>query len=695
MLAKFLIVMPIILAPFMAFGQEDQEESEVQSKQLNEVTVSSRSSFRSENGHLIVLPTRQQRKHSFTCFDLLSNLMIPGVSVNRATGEVSAPFGAVSLYINGIKASYVEVKALRPRDVLNIEYYDAPTGVYAAENAVINFRVKTPEAGGYGDVNAEQKVGYLKGDYGFVGKVVSKKTAIQLFGGYGMTSIAADRKNGHANYSFVEGTMTEDFMTLSGHNKSNKIYFQGDLTNSDDKRVWQASLFYDCSQSPLSSIISQTDYSGIINSHVRQQSRTTDLSRQGGGRLHGKFNLKRNQSFFFTTRMAFTRNDYTYMLSQSDYTGYEEIVVDNSANENRWQLDLHAGYTKKFTHGQSMSITINNFFKNSVSDYYGTNPSESKLWSNEEIIFVQYVRPLSQQITLSLTPGVSALHYRQNDRRQINLVSPRFQMRMSAQLSNNHFFMLTGNIGNSFPSISYISTAEQSVNAFVTKRGNSELNNTKMYQAMGLYGYNAPKYALQFMAMYQFNHNLPVSCFSRDGSKIIQSWTDRNDNHVIQSNVSVTYRPLQTLSLNLTGRYSCYIYSGYQKAIVHSPSLSFNTTYVISNVMISADIKTSEKWMSNDLVRVTTPWEYSFACNYSLKNWKFEVGTNNPFMKNARYVSRSYNPIYNEVLSLTARNHSQTAYVKIAYGFDFGKDVKKTKLQRTETQIENALIKSK
>lgn len=692
MLAKFLTLMPIILAPIVAFGQE---ESDVSPKQLNEVTVSARSSFRSENGHLIVIPDRQQKKHSFTGYDLLSNMMIPGVSVNRTTSEVSALFGSVTLYINGVKATNAEVKALRPKDILSIEYYDAPTGVYAGENAVINFIVKTPEAGGYGEVNAEQKAGFLKGDYGFAGKVVSRKTAIQLFGGYGMTSIAADRKNGHANYNFEEGRMTEDFMTLSGRDKSNKTYLQGDVTNSDDKRTWQASLFYDSSKSPLRSSLSQTDYSGIYSSQACQFTRTTEFSRQGGGRLHGKFNLRSNQSIFFTTRVAFTRNDYSYMLSQSGDMDIEEIVVDNTAKENRWQLDVHAGYTKKFKHGQSLSLTINNFLKNTASDYYGTNPSESKLWSNEEILFIQYVRPLSEHFILSLMPGISALHYKQNDKKQLNFVSPRFQMRLTGRLSDSQFFMLNGNIGNSFPNISYISNAQQSVNAFRSKRGNPELKNTKMYQAMGVYGYNAAKYGVQLMVMYQFNHNLPVSCFSQEGSRIIQSWTDRSDNHVIQSNVSVAYKPLQALSLKLSGVYSCYRYAGYQRISVHSPSLSFNANYVISDFMISAEVKTPEKWMSNDLMRVTTPWEYSLACNYSVKNWKLELGTNNPFMKNARYYSRSYNPVYNEVFSLTARNHSQTAYLKVAYSFDFGKDIKKTKLQRTETQIENALIKSK
>ena len=102
--------------------------------------------------------------------------------------------------------------------------------------------------------------------------------------------------------------------------------------------------------------MSQTSYSGILSSRLAQLTRSTDFSHQGGGRLHGKFNLGGNQSVYVTTRLAFTRNKYSYILSD-----IEDIIVDNSAEENRWQLDFHAGYTKGFSRGQSLSVTLHDF----------------------------------------------------------------------------------------------------------------------------------------------------------------------------------------------------------------------------------------------------------------------------------------------------------------------------------------------
>lgn len=403
--------------------------------------------------------------------------------------------------------------------------------------------------------------------------------------------------------------------------------------------------------------------------------------------------MKGNQSFYITSRVAYTQNKYSYLLGETGIDNTEEIIINNSSEEKRWQLDFHSGYTKSFSRGQSLSVTFHNLYKNTTSDYFGTNSSRSKLWSNEEIIFIQYDRPLAQQVMLSLIPGMSALHYKQNNHKQLNLVSPRLNLRLTARLPNNQFIMFNGNIGNSFPTISYISAAEQAVNSFLVKRGNPDLKNTKMYHALAVYGYNSSMFGLQLMANYQFNHNFPVSSYTCENSRIIQSWTSNSDFHTFQSSISATYRPIQSLGMMLTAGYTMFNYTGEQKEVTHSPTLSFNVNYTKSNFMVLAEVKTPQKWMSPELARVKTPWEYSLAVNYSLKNWKFEAGTNNPFMKHAKYRLKSFNPIFNENYTLIARNHAQTAYIKVAYSFDFGKSIKKTELKRTENQIENALIK--
>ncbi len=111
------------------------------------------------------MPTREQRKHAVTGYDLLNNLMIPGISVDRLKGAVTTPVGDATLYIDGREVDYREIQALRPRDISRVEFFDIPTGKYAKDAYAINVVTKPLNNGGYTQLDACQGVGYLNGDY--------------------------------------------------------------------------------------------------------------------------------------------------------------------------------------------------------------------------------------------------------------------------------------------------------------------------------------------------------------------------------------------------------------------------------------------------------------------------------------------------------------------------------------------------
>ena len=55
---------------------------------LGEVEVKG-SSFIRQKDRVLIIPDKQQVKHAFTGYDLLSNLMIPGIDVDRKKGVVA------------------------------------------------------------------------------------------------------------------------------------------------------------------------------------------------------------------------------------------------------------------------------------------------------------------------------------------------------------------------------------------------------------------------------------------------------------------------------------------------------------------------------------------------------------------------------------------------------------------------------
>lgn len=83
----------VIMSMFLnvSYAQKtDTTKTFVQGKELDEVVVKT-SYLTRKDDHILAIPTKEQRKHAVTGYDMLSNLMVPGVSVDRLKGSVTTP----------------------------------------------------------------------------------------------------------------------------------------------------------------------------------------------------------------------------------------------------------------------------------------------------------------------------------------------------------------------------------------------------------------------------------------------------------------------------------------------------------------------------------------------------------------------------------------------------------------------------
>ena len=92
-----------------SYAQERDTSNVAKTVELDEVVVKA-SYLTREDDHILAIPTKEQRKHAVTGYDLLNNLMIPGVSVDRTSGDVVTPAGSATLYIDGREAEFREIQ---------------------------------------------------------------------------------------------------------------------------------------------------------------------------------------------------------------------------------------------------------------------------------------------------------------------------------------------------------------------------------------------------------------------------------------------------------------------------------------------------------------------------------------------------------------------------------------------------------
>lgn len=180
----------MLLLSVLALSANAQTDT-LKARQLEGVTVS-RQYIQQTADHYNCIPTAKQRRHSHSGFELVRNMMIPGVDVDADNGTVSTPAGAATLYINGREATYREVQSLRSKDIARIEYYDMPNGKYAKDRATLNYIVKNYRSGGYTQVDALQGTGYRRGCYDITSKYSFGNYNANLWAGYNNTNPRED-----------------------------------------------------------------------------------------------------------------------------------------------------------------------------------------------------------------------------------------------------------------------------------------------------------------------------------------------------------------------------------------------------------------------------------------------------------------------------------------------------------------------
>ena len=115
-------------------------------------------------------------KTSTNGVNLLQELMLPRILVNPMNNEIGLSGGGeLQLRINGVKAEIDEIKAIRPADIIRIEYHDNPGLRYGNAEVVLDYIVRRPKTGGNFGADISQGLNTMWGNYNLYGKVNHKK----------------------------------------------------------------------------------------------------------------------------------------------------------------------------------------------------------------------------------------------------------------------------------------------------------------------------------------------------------------------------------------------------------------------------------------------------------------------------------------------------------------------------------------
>lgn len=683
---KALLVIIMSLCLHVTYAQKpDTTKTFIQGKELGEVVVKS-SYLTREGDHILAIPTKEQRKHAVTGYDLLSNLMIPGVSVERSTGSVTTPNGVATLYIDGREVDFREVQSLRPKDVSRVEYFDVPTGKYAKDAYAINIIMKPLNNGGYTQLDASQNVGYLYGDYNLISKFVTGTKSFNLWAGYSLENPKSSMDE-NETFIFPDYQMNRLQHYNNADNRQTEEYVQASISNRGRKYIWmlRGGMAWNASKNGVNN--GMTEYwktaAAIKNGSILDIN-TRNKSYRPSVYFYGLHTFSNTKSLDYVFDGYYSRNDYD-RLYNDDNVSFRSLV-----KEDYYYIKANANYSMAFSHRNRLTFSLYEFMRISDSEYIGTSAYNQNLHSSETILFADYSQRLGS-FFFDINPGLSFLTYRLEGMKSINHLTPRLQARATYRIDKVQQLQFMFALGNTYPRINTINNVEQQIDPIIILKGNPNMDNSILLNPRLSHTLNLNKFALQTGVSYFYqNHSIISDYYIRDGH-LISTFRDDCIYHRPSADMSITYKPSGTLNMKLSGQWVEHLVRG---GAEHRNLSAFSGTaminYYVRDFSFGASIASPARDLIDSQISRKTFWRYQLSTMWNHGNWAIEANANNLFMMKNNIVDELSASYYSFKQIDQSRSYNQYANLKIVYSFDYGKKTSKSpdyKHQNSESAI--------
>lgn len=652
---------------------------------LDEVVVKA-SSFVRQKDRVLIIPTEQQVKHASTGYDLLYNLMIPGMSVNTQKGSVNTLLGEATLYINGQKADYKEIRALRPKDIEKIEYFEMPTGKYAGDKASVNYILKKKNTGGYVALDGMQTIGYLGGDYNANLKVMHKNTSYTLFAGHSMEHNDGIRTDKKEVFYFPEQEISRTTHVDDAELNKNKQYAQLNINNNNDKRTLAGKISFVHQSMPDNYSKSVIEYDNTPVNDISAKTETTQTALMPSLNLYGSFKLGQTQFLNVNLTATYTNNEYIRKYTERNYFSHTKV------DESLYNITFSTDYNIQLKHNNSFGLNFSHLHSISSATYKEDFKEWSHLWTTETLLMGQYNQSIGK-IYMSLQFGGDLLQYCLHGNEAKRYLSPHANILLNYQINSENSILYGLNTGNSNPPMEWINNVNQELDSLSVKRGNPHLERTNYYNSYLVYNHQTGKINLQVAGLYFGAINSVFSDYYTENDKLVNTFRTGGNFHQLKGSLAVTYKIIPSLHIKLLGFYRYNEITGKVKQHRNEWGGSMDINYYWKDFAFNIHGKSTGKTLDNYPAFVDTPANYGAFVRWNHKNWMAEAGTDNTFSKHNQTKMYMDMGVYRFHNSSYSETYQKTGYIKVAYTFDFGKNTSKEQ-RNINTTINSAILKA-
>lgn len=587
----------------------------------------------------IIFPTKEQVKTASNGYDLLDNLSLPTIIVNRAERKVqSLKGGDVQIRINDVKASMQDVLALQPDEVTKVEFINVPGLKYGDSNldAVINYQVRRRYAGYVSGVSTMQgtKAGFNNSDGYF--KYNVKKSEFSINYSFSYRSVEERSYESLGTYHLPTGeTLHRNYLGYDSPflYTTNNVQLGYNLSEPDKYTLNVRLNFYN-HNSPVRGMNQLYQESGKANQYLQNNRKM--LEQIPSLDIYYSLNMPHDQNLALNLVGTYIGTDYQYRMREYTFNKSPDESVKNApltdysydATGRKRSLIGEGTYSKNW---KKMALSVGGQYNISHTDniYVGSSNADTELKYSNLYLFTQLQ---GQQKWFSYQVGVgatrSSIHQGENGYSKW-LFRP--QVTLQAKVSDRLSFKWSSKITSDIPSLSDLSELRQYSNSFEARDGNSGLKPFSGYNNTLSASWNIPLMSVYLEGNWTY-YDKPIATSilpekREDGSYLFVSKPENQKSHDykhllltpevhlikdhLDLNLMCEYQNVKTKGLDYSHEFNYFSYGA-------------EIRYMTGNWNIGYGAYKVEKSFWGEKTNGGEPTS-NLAVTYNYKNWQFGV----------------------------------------------------------------------
>ena len=660
------------------------------SEVLNEVVIEGEKVIQKIDRQL-VMPTSAQKKAATNGVSLLQHLQIPGLSVNAMEKSITTNYGeSVQLRINGVEVTQAEVIAIRPEDVIRVEYHEQPGLRYGGAAAVIDYIVRRRDSGGNVSTDLTNTISPLGfGNYYLSGKYHQGKSSFSAFMQWYRRDLEWNRENEETFY-YPDKVITNR-ETVAAPNRIKYDYIWTSLNynyTNGEKSMLNIAFRTDIKDIPYgftdrNTILHQEDKEYEVKDREQSETHIPSLD------VYYQLNLKNDQHLYFDVVGTYLKsnNQRTYSMTE---VGQTPIEIFSKTEGDKYSIIGEAIYERPLWGGKfSTGLKHNQATMDNVYD--GDEQTKVSMNTSETSLFTEYQSKVGK---LNYTLGVGGMRtsYQQGDASQEKYFF-RPTLNLSYQLGKV-FLRYNASLSGYAPSLSALSDVEQGMDAYQVRRGNPNLKSVTYFTNRFSVAYRNKWMNVDMSARYSYDDKPIMEETLYEGGMFIRTYDNQKGLHRLMCQTSIQLRPFKEyLSINMTPFFNRYISQGNTYLHTHS-NWGFRGSIVgmYKHWVFMADMNTSYHDLEGETISKGESY-HTIAFGYNKEKWAIQMMMWNPFTDDYHQGIENVSRLAPNKQQAFSKDFTRMIMLNVSFNLSFGKQ-KQTARKRIENSDTDAGILS-